>query len=272
MPAEAASQPRPPPPRIVLHPGFHKTGTTSAQAALAAHAAALAPVALCLALSGSDPLLRLAATEARRFSTGRRPALARMQQALALWLADLRLAPGQALILSAEDFAGHMPGDRGVTDYRAAAPLARALAGALRDRFPGADITLVYGTRAPQGWLASLHWQLAKHDAMTDDAAAYAARFRDAVQVGPLLRRIARLTGARVLAAPLEIHGPRRLGPVEALYDAAGLPEPLRATLPALPPANRAPAQGLADAFVALNRQQMTRADRAAAKARLRGA
>lgn len=266
MPAEAA-----PAPRIVLHAGFHKTGTTSAQAALKAHAPALEPFARCAWLTGRDPLLRLAANEARRFSAGDDSALPRMRRCLMQWAMALPLAPGQALILSSEDFAGHMPGDRGVTDYGAAVPLARVMANVMRAQFPGADLRFVYGTRGADAWLASLHWQLAKHDRMTDDAARYAARFADAVQVAPLLRRIARVTGAPVLAAPLETHGPRRLGPVEALYDAAGLPDALRATLAPVPAANQAPAQGLADAFVALNRQDMTPADRAAAKARLRG-
>lgn len=251
----------------MIHAGFHKTGTTSVQAALAAHAPELRPHVLALVLRGADPLLRMAAQEARRLSLQPAgPARARLETCLQLWAEALVLAPGQGLILSAEDFAGHMPGHPGIASYASAPCIAATLASVLRARFPGADLRFVYGTRAPGPWLRSLHWQQAKRHDMTESAADFAARLADAVHPAPILAEIA--PHAPVTAAALEDHAPRRLGPVEALYDAAGLPDALRASLAPLPAANAASAD-LAAAFVALNRTAMDPAARDAAKAAL---
>ena len=55
----------------------------------------------------------------------------------------------------------------------------------------------------------------------------------------------------------LERHGPRRLGPVEALYDLIGLPDALRDSLAPVPVANPGGSPRLARKFVALNRQDL---------------
>lgn len=250
---------------VVIHAGFHKTGTTSVQAALAAHREALAPVFALQLPRG--PAFRTLTRAARLWSAERRPMAMRLyRQALAQWLGGLDLAAGQGLIVSSEDLAGHMPGDFGITDYGAAPRLLAELARGLRAAFPGADLRVVLGTRAPGAWLASLHWQQAKRHTMLEDAAAFADRMAGAVRTGPVLEAVARATGAPVHAAPLEEQAQRRLGPVEAIYDAAGLGADLRAHLAPVPAANRgAPAQ-LVAAFVALNRQTMPREDRQAAK------
>ena len=72
------------------------------------------------------------------------------------------------------------------------------------------------------------------------------------IPVLPLIR-----TRAQCLAAPT-----RRLGPVEALYDLAQIPDALRADLPVVPPANQRPPYDLAAVFVALNATEMPSATR----------
>ncbi len=120
-------------PRIVFHAGFHKTGTTSLQTALRQHRTALAPL-FAVETRASSPALLAAAEAARALSIDPGHAAA-LDQALADWTAGLALAPGQGLLVSCEDFAGHMPGRFGLPDYRAAIPIARAIQQALRTRF-----------------------------------------------------------------------------------------------------------------------------------------
>ncbi len=62
-----------------------------------------------------------------------------------------------------------------------------------------------------------------------------------------------------VTEAALADLAPRRLGPVEAIYDVAGLPDVLRASLPVQPLSNRAPTHDLARVFVTLNRSDLPR-------------
>ena len=86
-------------------------------------------------------------------------------------------------------------------------------------------------------------------------AEKFARRFARAAEFGPLLDRIrAALPGISVTGAALESLTRRRLGPVAALYDLAGLDAWLRAALSGLPAANSRPPHDLADVFVALNR------------------
>ena len=239
--------------RVVFHAGFHKTGTTSLQDSLAAHAAALAPD-IQVQTRKTSAALSCAADLARDWSVTRDgAATARLAAALDLWAAGLNLSPGQTLLASSEDFAGHMPGHRGLSDYSAAPALARAVTHALRARFgPGLDLHFLYTSRLPEPWLRSIHWQLAGHPMMEMGAGKFARRFARAADFGPLLQAIrAAVPGVGVTAQALESLTARRLGPVSAIYDLAGLDA---TGLPPIPATNQRPPHDLADAFVALNR------------------
>ncbi len=255
----------PPPVRIIFHAGFHKTGTTSLQASLAAHAAWLAPDVLVETRALSKSLAR-AADAARRYSERLTAAdLQALHGDLADWAAALPLHPGQALVVSSEDFSGHMPGNLKISDYSAAVPIATAITTVLHRQFGAAlELTLLYTTRQPEAWIRSIHWQLAKHHkpdigigkftrlyGPAADFAALIAATRDAVGAAGL--------GVVVAAAALEQTMVRRLGPVEAIYDLLELDAALRASLPAKPPSNQSPPYDLADAFMALNRVGMPR-------------
>ena len=237
--------------RIVLHAGFHKTGTSSLQAALAAHRGALAPRYAVQTAALSRPLARVARQALAASVTAE--ALPGLRAALALWVAGLRRGPG--LLISCEDLVGHMPGRHGLRDYSAACRLVPEVVQALTTRFPGAAVEVLLTTRAAPDWLRSLHWQLSKHPGMRLTSRGYARRFADAADPAPILRALAPLLApARLHAVPVEALAQRRLGPVEALYDLAELPEALRDSLPPVPRVDRSTPLDLADAFVRLNR------------------
>ncbi len=237
--------------RIILHAGFHKTGTSSVQAALAAHRAALAPHWAVQVAALSGPLARVA--KAALAASVDPAALVELRVALALWAAGLR--PGAGLLISCEDLVGHMPGRHGLRSYAAACHLVPEVAQALTTRFPGAAVEVLLTTRAAPDWLRSLHWQLSKHPEMRLTARGYARRFADAAKPEPILRALAPLLApVRLHSVPIEMLAPRRLGPVEALYDLAELPDALRASLPPVPRVERSTPLDLADTFVRLNR------------------
>jgi hypothetical protein len=251
--------------RIVLHGGFHKTGTTSLQAGLEAHRPALAGRVLVQTLQLTPELAR--ATEAARaFSL--RPDAGLLQTAMADWVAGLPDPAAHDLAISSEDFAGHMPGRFGVPDYRAAVATIPAAVQALRGRFPGAEVTVLMTLRAAEPWLKSLHWQLSIHPELMLKQRRFCKEFAAAAAfeavTGPLAQALA---GAAVLRlASLEGLTLRRLGPVEAVYDALDLPDTLRASLRALPRRNARAAEGLADQFVTLNRAKLAPAELRRAK------
>lgn len=244
--------------RIVLHAGFHKTGTTSLQAALAEHRDALAAFAHIETLK-LTPGLSAATGAARAFSRDQK--LDALQAGMKAWADGLDddLA-GKVLVVSSEDFAGHMPGRFGLTDYRAAKTTLPAAVAALEARFAaikaGLDITLLFTLRAPEAWLKSLHWQVALHPDLTLKQKQFCARYAGAADFAAVLGPLEMALGprARLAVAHLEDLAPRRLGPVEAIYDLVALPADLRASLPALALHNRQSVDGLADQFVRLNR------------------
>ena len=247
-------------PRILIHAGFHKTGSSSVQAALRAHAAALAPH--CAVLLADTPEGHRVREAARLLS--RAPGVVNrrlFRRALDAWLGLVPLAGNQRLILSCEDLSGHMPGHPGVTAYSMAGRLASVAARAAREMWPrtemwpGAEVWLAYGTRAPEGWLASAYWQQAQHPHLTEDFAPFAARLRPACDFTALIAQIGLEADTPAIAMALERHGPRRLGPVEALYDLIGLPEALRDSLAPVPVANPGGSPRLARKLVALNRE-----------------
>lgn len=241
---------------IVLHVGFHKTGTTSVQSSLAAHAAALADAAHVETLHLSDGLSK-ATESARTYSQFMgEMALGAGMQAWALGLPDLG---ARHLLVSSEDFAGHMPGRFGLFDYRAAVRTVPAAVAALKARFPAAKPVVLVTTRAAEPWLRSLHWQLAKHPFLTLKQRRFCKDYARAADfdsvIKPMTEALAGL--ADVSVQPLESLTTRRLGPVDAVYDLAGLPDPLRDRLAPVPVQNRQVLDGMADQFVRLNRAKL---------------
>lgn len=253
------------PPRILLHAGFHKTGSTSIQTALRAHAGQIAPQSRVWLAEGLPG--RTMVEAARLLSRQPGQAARRLfRRSFVEWIAPLDLAEDQHLILSCEDLSGHMPGHPGIESYAKAPRLATVALNALTERWPGAEVWLVYGTRAPEGWLHSVHWQQAQHPHLTEGFDDFAARLMPATDFTALLAGIGAECGAPVIAMALERHGPRRLGPVEALYDLIGLPDATRAALAPTGRANAGGSAALAEAFVALNRQVLDPEELTAAK------
>lgn len=249
------------PPRIVLHAGFHKTGTSSLQKALMSHRADLAPL-YAVSTRINDKALAEAAEAARAFSERRGPMRrGALVTRLFNWVGGLELQPGQGLLISTEDLSGHMPGHKGVKTYAAAPEIARLTAEALRARFgAGADLRILYTTRGVEDWLRSIHWQLAKHPDLTVFADRFGRDYAKAAELDKVVAAVrAELPDLRVDSVALETVKDRRLGPVEALYDLAELPDSTRAALRKTPMENRAPLYDLSGAYVALNRARIPR-------------
>lgn len=259
--------------QIVLHVGFHKTGTTSIQAALAAHKGALEAAAV-IQTRRVSPDLAHAVDAARRYS--RQPdrmRQRRLRRAMDAWVAALPDPAGRVVLVSSEDFAGHMPGRYGLADYGAAVQTVPVAVDALLARFAPASLAVLVTTRAAEPWLRSLHWQLSQHPDLTLAQREFCRDYAGAADFDAVLRPLQQaLQGRATLhTARLETLTAHRLGPVSALYALAGLPDALLQGLPAVPPRNARVAEGLADQFVAMNRAGLPEEELARAKAAMRG-
>jgi hypothetical protein len=247
--------------RIILHAGFHKTGTTSLQANLRGNAKLLLPQ-WRIQTSDDTYSLRATAKAARDYSISRDPAdLAMVAAQTVLWLAEMDLRPDDQLLASTEDFAGHMPGRFGVLDYSAAVDILHAVIELAGQFYKGAvTFEVIFTTRAPGAWLRSLYFQQAKHPDLTLDFDTFCATIPKAADHAGVVRKVRRKLGdVPVHLFALEDLSIRRLGPAEAVYDIAGLPDALRAKLLPTVARNVTPDVSLADAFVAANRLGLPR-------------
>ena len=253
--------------RVIVHAGYHKTGTTSLQDFLHRNREALAPH---LRYYGKADFLA-AGAHARIYA--QKPffwRLWRFRRALRRFLNGVE--PGGVIVLSRETFSGGMPGHRKIggrlmTSYaEAAGPLARVIVSELRRRFSkGVDITFFYTTRDTENWIRSVHGHLLRSIALAEDFDAFRAQFPKlkgpAEEAGAMARLLSPIP---VVTAALEDYKTHREGPAAALLDLLNIPADLRATLKPAPRSNTGQSEDLRARFLRMNR---TAPDKSALKA-----
>lgn len=239
--------------RILLHPGFHKTGTSSLQRGALARARDLEPHLRMLL----TPDILGAARAARRHSA--QPSaqtLTRFSEEFAAAVRPLKADDPRALMISSEDLSGHLPGLRGITTYRAAPALVQAAVAVLRAQFGAATaICVLFTTRAPDPWLKSLYWQNLRAQRLTDDFEIFRARLAPAADHARIVNETRTILSAQadVQSRDIETCGATPLGPLGAALDLLGVPlDPLAP----LPRHNRQPEDAARD-LLALNRSAL---------------
>lgn len=239
--------------RILLHPGFHKTGTSSLQRGALARARDLDPHLRVLLTSD----ILGAARAARRYSA--QPSaqtMTRFEEEFAAVVRHQKVHDPRALMISSEDLSGHLPGLRGVTTYRAAPALVQAAVTVLRAHVgAAAAISVLYTTRAPEPWLKSLYWQNLRAQRLTEDFESFRARLAPAADHARIIGETRAILGSQadVHACNIETCGATPLGPLGAALDLLGVP---RDSLAPLPRHNLQPEEAARD-LLALNRSAL---------------
>jgi hypothetical protein len=244
---------------VAVQAGFHTLAGRDVPRLLVANRGLLAP-GFAIATRSTDRALAAVAQAAHDFAGAPDPSHeARLAERMADWASDLRLAPGQGLLVAEADLAGGLPGRARQPDYGIAPRIALHLARALRARFgEGLDLRLLYLTQEAGPWLADLHWILARQSNLTVPAERFCRDHAALARFDAVLAAIAGAVSGAVPGARVEtaaVDGPAaRLGPGEALLQLAGLAAEARAALRPAPVEDPRPPYDLADAFVALNR------------------
>jgi len=239
--------------RILLHPGFHKTGTSSLQRGATAQFDSLAP-RLQLMLT---PDLIEAARVARHYSERRTSEdLEHFTKEFQSAVADRESRDRRPLLISSEVLSGHLPGLRGVKTYAAAPILARSAVEVLHRHYGAeAQITVWFTTRNPETWLRSLYWQNLRAQRLTEEFEPFRDRMAPAADHARIVDEARRCLGAmaQVETARIEDIGPDPLGPLgEALRHLGVATDGLAP----LPQHNTQPENAAQD-FLALNRSAM---------------
>ncbi|MEQ9260332.1 MAG: hypothetical protein RIG84_14690 [Roseovarius sp.] len=207
--------------RILIHPGFHKTGTTSVQSGLQRNAATLAPRLRVLLMEDFPRAI----TAARRHSADPAPKrLDAYAQALDAAFAKLDPKDARPVLVSSEKLLGWIPGRRDNWSYAAAPDFMARMVEVLEARFGGAaEITLFFTTRDPEAWMRSVYWQNLKVMRLTEEFESYRSRLAKAVPLDEVVEAVRRTLGSRpglrVVSRPVEALREAPQGPLGAALD-----------------------------------------------------
>lgn len=250
-------------PRVVLHPGFHKTGTSTTEHTLLSQADMLRDHC---GIYG-NPQLGDAPQQAKAHS------VRRSDQSLSdfatAWKAAVSVLPPDAqAIITCVDLLGRIPGHPRIADYGATPALLSEIVAGLEGHFgQDLDLHIVLSVRAPQPWLKSLWFQNLKVHRVTEDFDAFAERFAagaDLKAQADQLRDAASAWPLHVTA--LEQSKDHALGPAGPLVDLVDLPDDLRARLVPHAPLKVSFSEDAMAVLLDLNRSDLDARDLRAAK------
>ena len=243
---------------VILHPGFHKTGTTTLQHALKRNRAALSG-RLAVLLPEDMPE---AAHAARRAALG--PDARRLERFRAAFAAACAALPADSpALISCEDLCGMRPGRRGARGYDAAVPLLSAALDVLAARGHRAPTVWLTVRRDRGAWLRSLYWQALRGSRLIEDFETFAARLAPSADPVAEAGRIGAVLGTRAALRVTDAADcPGPFGTFGAMLAALGI---CTGGLAPPVPQNVRPADGI-DRLLALNHSEIDEDALAAAK------
>lgn len=251
------------PKRIVIHAGFHKTGTTTIQKTLRENRKLLRPDIQIVLRGGMVALCE--ATRAYSVSSGAWD-LGMVQYEAAETLQKFSNFDG-TLLFSSEDLAGHMPGRRGLKSYAATPKTLQAIHTVLEEVFPSTEISFFFGTRTPAPWLKSCYVQHLRATRITQSVDEYAQFFKGSAQLDKVIQEVkTTIPTADVSSFVLDDCKDGEFGLLGPLLDHLNVAQKVRNQLSILPPANTAPPQAKMDRLLELNRSDLSDADLKVAK------
>ena len=252
--------------RILLHPGFHKTGTSSIQHFLWTNRQTLAPHLGIVLLRHLKPVVRMSC----RFSRFQNPIdLIDLVPALDQALVEAAIAPHQDIVISCEGLLGHLPGWPNVASYDAAPVLIACYAGYFQDRYPGADLQIVLTTRDATGWLFSAYRHHLRGQRLTLTSDEFAIRYATAANLNAVADAVAAAVDVPVMTVDLADMRDFPGGPGGAICDLMDLPEAIFAQLRPVGQGNTGPEAPLWQQFLDLNLSDLPDRVVQAEKARL---
>lgn len=237
--------------QILLHPGFHKTGTSTAQHVLWINRDLLSPHVAIFQLRHLRDVAKLCMGYAK---TQNPLLLMDMIEALDQVFADVSADDSRHVLISCEGLSGHLPGWPDVDTYAAAPITISYICGYLEDRFPDHSLSVTLTTRGADDWLYSAYRHHLRGFRLTKSWDAFRDTYRDAADLVAVVSDIRKsIAPVPVTALPLEVSRDHPLGPGGAILNGLDLPNGLMARLDPVDAGNQGPSDDLADKFLALN-------------------
>lgn len=241
--------------QILLHPGFHKTGTSSMQHFMWVNRAALEPYFDLRMLRYLKPVVQLCAAYSRNHNP---LALVDLVDLLDDVFTEFPVRDDRDLLISCEGLAGHLPGWPNVRDYSAVPILMTYIAGYLVERFPDAQVKVLFTTRSANEWLYSAYRHHLRGQRLTLDFKEFEAEFSASSDLEKVISEVATaLDPLPVLTMPMSDALRHPHGPGAALVDHMNVPQIVRDTLQSVGKGNEGPSDVLWEQFLKLNRSTL---------------
>jgi len=255
--------------RVIIHAGFHKTGTTTAQRFLMRNGEHIWPHhAIAIQHRIRDPL-----QFALAYSTGAgQIALDEFRGRFCAFLKTLDLGAERGLIISAENLAGMMPGKNAMVDgYTACPVLMKTVAECIEQVIdPNPDMAFHFSTRDKDAWLRSIWWHNLSKTRLCENFHDFAAALGPTCDLEGTVQQVQKSVAPYpVTSMPLEQTKGQQFGPATPLIDLLKLPDTARNALQNIPAENVMPKRDLVKAFLKLNRSNLRSSDLATAKQEL---
>lgn len=241
--------------RLIIHAGFHKTGTSSVQKTLDRNRSYLSEYLRVFL----RPDILSVCEAARAYSIKQDPVdLGLLRFELAQFFESLDPGDNRPVLISSEDLSGHMPGRRGLKRYKAAPSIMSEIDALARQIIVAPQITFFFSTRAAEPWVNSCYAQHVRATRMTSSADAYRRKFLRLFDLPETVEKIAlSVPNAAVAHEALETSTSKPLGPLDPVLDLCGIGQEARQGLETLPPMNAAQPQEILTKLLELNRSDM---------------
>lgn len=255
--------------RVIIHAGFHKTGTTTAQRFLMHNGAHIWPHhAIAIQHRIRDPL-QFALT----YSTGAgQIALDEFRSRFIAFLKTLNLGSERGLIISDENLAGMMPGKNALVDgYTACPVLMKTVVECIEQVIdPNPDMSFHFSTRGKDAWLRSIWWHNLSKTRLTDNFNDFSDALGPTCDLEGTVQQVQKAVAPYpVTSMSLEQTMDQQFGPATPLIDLLKLPDTARNALQNIPAENVMPPRDLVKTFLKLNRSDLSNSGLATAKQEL---
>ena len=258
------------PQQVIIHAGFHKTGTTSIQAMIERERNRLEAFAQFYIKSQVDPSPNIARLYGQRQN---RHTLTRFESTFTVFL---KTCPrGKPIVISREQLCGALLTGRGRWPFRqdryhrVSLKLAQAqVRSVIRVFGPDAQITLVYTVRDDAGYIRSAYGHFIRDTDLDVDFDTFRKGFRRKIDLQGCADRIAKaLPTVTVKTATLSDLSAHVRGPGQLILDILDIPQDIQDKIAAPAKRNK---PGISDALaaqlLALNKADMRASDRKRAK------
>ncbi|MBO9447207.1 hypothetical protein [Ruegeria sp. R14_0] len=247
--------------KVLIHQGFHKTGTTTLQKTLEKNQDTLRDQVNILLPND----LQGVSLAARRYAIVPKERTLqnfglRMRQALL----PFDGAGDKPLLISNEELSGLIPGRKGVWTYAQTHVLSRVLLNEVLRLTGGTDrIIFLFTTRTAEEWIKSTYWQNLRSHRIREDLEQYGQQLQRGADLEAVVARVTDAVSpqAEVQAINVSAHGARDMPLLKALSTVNVRSDHLRW----IEDRNVQP-EGSAEYFLKLNRSDMSDADVSAAK------